>query len=87
MSKVYIVSDKNSNRISESLNDQYVRKGPALFMTPYKRKAILLAGFYKHNACITNSEEIVIDEYESLDDMFAISKSWTLKELEDEDSK
>lgn len=39
MSKVYIVSDKNSNRISESLNDQYVRKGPALFMTIfYKEK-------------------------------------------------
>ena len=84
MSKVYIVSDKNQKRMKNiiDINILEIRKGPTLFMTPFKTKAIQLAKLYKYNA---NSEDVVIDEYEPLHDIFVISKSWTLKELEDED--
>lgn len=86
MSKVYIVSDKNQKRMKNliDINILEIRKGPTLFMTPFKTKAIQLAKFYKYSA---NSEDVVIDEYEPQYDIFIISKSWTLKELEDEDSK
>lgn len=86
MSKVYIVSDKNQKRMKNliDINILKFRKGPTLFMTPFKTTAIQLAKLYKYSA---NSEDVVIDEYEPLRDIFIITKSWTLKELEDEDSK
>ena len=84
MSKVYIVSDKNQKRMKNiiDINILEIRKGPTLFMTPFKTKAIKLAKIYN-----ANSEDVVIDEYEPLHDIFVISKSWTLKELEDEDNE